>query len=165
LGFERDEDFSVLRAEALDFLAAESLPKVGTKQIQAIAEFDSRWFGGDRRKLLESLILEEGNLSYYKSESDEVVGFVVAKVYGKMAEVGPLVCRTGHVDDAVMLLKAVLGKLTDLSVNVFLPKKETALADMLFNIGFKEDFSVSRMFLGRPVAKNCICMAESLERG
>lgn len=165
LGFERDKDFSVLRAEALDFLAAESLPKVGTKQIQAIAEFDSRWFGGDRRKLLESLILEEGNLSYYKSESDEVVGFVVAKVYGKMAEVGPLVCRTGHVDDAVMLLKAVLGKLTDLSVNVFLPKKETALADMLFNIGFKEDFNVSRMFLGRPVAKNCICMAESLERG
>jgi len=165
LGFERDEDFSVLRAEAFDFLAAESLPKVGTKQIQAIAEFDSRWFGGDRRKLLESLILEEGNLSYYKSESDEIVGFVVAKVYGKMAEVGPLVCRTGHVDDAVMLLKAVLGKLTDLSVNVFLPKKETALADMLSSFGFKEDFSVSRMFLGRPVAKNCIYMAESLERG
>ena len=165
LGFERDEDFSVLRAETLDSLTAETLPKVGTQQIQAIAEFDSRCFGGNRKKLLESIILEEGNLSYYKSEDNEVVGYVAAKVYEKMAEVGPLICQAGHVDVAASLLKTVLGKLTGLSVYVFLPKKESALADMLFSVGFKEDFCVSRMFLGQAVAKNCIYMAESLERG
>ena len=165
LGFERDEDFSVLQAEALGSLAAETLSKIGTRQIQAIAEFDSGFFGGNRKKLLESIILEKGNLSYYLAENDAVIGYVAAKVYEKMAEVGPLICQAGHVDDAVSLLNAVLAKLTGLSVYVTLPKKETALADMLFSAGFKEDFSVSRMFLGQAVSKNCICMAESLERG
>ena len=165
LGFERDEDFSVLQAEALGSLTAETLPKIGTQQIQAIAEFDSGFFGGNRKKLLKSIILEKGNLSYYLAENDAVVGYVAAKVYEKMAEVGPLICQAGHVDDAVSLLKAVLAKLTGLCVYVALPKKETALADMLFSAGFKEDFSVSRMFLGQTGSKNCICMAESLERG
>ena len=76
-----------------------------------------------------------------------------------------LICREGHIDDAVSLLKAVLAKLGGLSVYVVLPKKETVLIDMLFNVGFKEDFCVSRMFLGEADLKNCICMAESLERG
>jgi GNAT superfamily N-acetyltransferase len=165
LGFERDEDFSVLHTEALSSLTAETLPKIGTRQIQAIAEFDSGCFGGNRKKLLESIILEKGNLSYYLAERDAVVGYVAAKVYEKMAELGPLTCREGHVDGAVSLLKTTLAKLTGLSVYAVLPKKETALASMLFSVGFKEDFCVSRMFLGQAVSKNCICMAESLERG
>jgi predicted GNAT family acetyltransferase len=164
-GFECDEDFSVLRAETLDSLAAETLPKVGTQQIQVIAEFDSRCFGGNRKKLLESIFLEAGNLGYCKFADNEVVGYVAAKVYEKMAEVGPLICQEGHVDVAASLLKTVLGKLTGLSVYVFLPKRESALADMLSSFGFKEGFCVSRMFLGQAVAKNCIYMAESLERG
>jgi len=165
LGFKREEDFSVLHAEALDSLPAETLPKIGTQQIQAVAEFDSRCFGGNRKKMLESIILEKDNLSYYLAESDEVVGYVAAKVYEKMAEIGPLICQAGHVNSAVSLLKAVLGKLRGLSVYAVLPKKEFALADMLLSVGFKEDFCVSRMFLGQAVSKNCIYMAESLERG
>ncbi len=165
LGFKRDEDFSVMHAEALGSLPAETLPKIGTRQIQAVAEFDSRCFGGNRKKLLESIILEKGNLSYYLAENDEVVVYGAAKVYEKMAEVGPLICREGHVVEAVSLLKAALAQLTGLSVYAVLPKKETALVDMLFSVGFKEAFCVSRMFLGQAVSKNCICMAESLERG
>jgi len=114
---------------------------------------------------LDSIILEKGNLSYYVAESDVVVGYVAAKVYEKMAEVGPLTCREGHVDDAVSLLRAVLEKLTGLSVYTVLPKKETGLTNMLFSVGFKEDFCVSRMFIGEAVSKNCIYVAESLERG
>jgi GNAT superfamily N-acetyltransferase len=165
LGFRLDEDFSVLHAEALGSLTSEALPSVRKQQTKAIEEFDSRCFGGDRKKLLESIILEEGNLSHFKSEGDEVVGYVAATVYGKMAWVGPLVCLESKVDVAVLLLKAVLSNLAGKSVYTVLPKKETILADMLFNAGFREDFSVSRMFLGQAVAKNCVYMAESLERG
>jgi len=39
------------------------------------------------------------------------------------------------------------------------------LLKVLSKVGFKEDFGVARMFLGPAVAKNCIYMAESLERG
>jgi predicted N-acetyltransferase YhbS len=165
LGFERDEDFSVLHAEALDSLRDKTLPKVKISQIRAIEEFDSRYFGGNRKKLLESIILERSNLSYYKSEGTEVVGYVAATVYETMAWVGPLICKASNVDVAVSLLKTVLAKLTGLSVFAVLPKKEIALEDMLFRVGFKEDFFVSRMFLGQTAAKNCIYLAESLERG
>ena len=165
LGFRYDEDFSVLHAPTLSAMSAEVLPSVETQHIQQIAKFDRRCFGGDRQKLLESIILEKGNLSYYKSVGTEVVGYVAATVYETMAWVGPLMCQEGNVDDAVLLLKAVLAKLTGLSVYISMPKKETALEDTLSAVGFKEDFSVVRMYLGPSVAKNCIYLAESLERG
>jgi GNAT superfamily N-acetyltransferase len=165
LGFRLDEDFSVLCAERLGSSTSEVLPMVRKRQIRAVEQFDSRCFGGDRKKLLESIILEEGNLSYFKSEGGDVVGYVAATVYEKMAWVGPLMCREKRVDVAAVLLKAVLANLTGKSVYAVLPKKETALANMLFSAGFKKDFSVSRMFLGQAVAKNCVYMAESLERG
>ena len=135
------------------------------RQIKTIEEFDNRCFGGNRKKLLESIILEKGNLSYYFSKKNEIVGYVAATVYETMAWVGPLICEAGNVDGAVALLKAVLAKLTGKSVYLVLPKNEFALLDMLFNVGFKEDFSVARMFLGEAIARNCIYLAESLERG
>jgi len=61
-------------------MSAQNLPKVGRQQIKSIEKFDNKWFGGDRRKLLESIILEDGNLSYYVSEGNQVVGYVAATV-------------------------------------------------------------------------------------
>ncbi len=165
LGFRYDEDFSVQHAPALKAMSAEVLSYVGAKHFQQIAEFDRKCFGGDRRKLLESIILEKGNLSYYVSKDDEITGYLAATVYGTMAWVGPLVCQEGNVDAAITLIKGVLSKLTGLSVYVALPKKEMTIAYTLSSAGFKEDFSVARMFLGPSVAKNCIYLAESLERG
>ena len=104
-------------------------------------------------------------MSYYFSENNKVVGYVAATVYETMAWVGPLICEAGNVDGAAELLKAVLAKLTGKNVYLVLPKKEVALLDMLFSVGFTEDFSVARMFLGEATARNCIYLAESLERG
>jgi GNAT superfamily N-acetyltransferase len=165
LGFKVDEDFSVLKAETLGSSTSELLPKAEKQQVKAIEEFDRRCFGGNRSKLLESIILEKGNLGYFKGEADDVEGYVAATVYEKMAWVGPLICKEGKVDVATSLLKAVLPNLAGKTVYMVLPKKEKALIDMLFSVGFREDFSVSRMFLGEAVAKNCIYVAESLERG
>jgi GNAT superfamily N-acetyltransferase len=63
LGFLYDMDFSVMRTNKLGEVSAEALLSVGTKNIQKIEKFDRGCFGGDRRKLLESIILQEGNLS------------------------------------------------------------------------------------------------------
>ena len=90
---------------------------------------------------------------------------MTATVYWSMAWVGPLICEKDNGDVAIRLVKAVLSKLTGKSVYLVLPKTEVALSNMLFNIGFTEDFSVARMFLGESKAKNCIYLAESLERG
>jgi GNAT superfamily N-acetyltransferase len=164
-GFNVDEDFSVLSVETLPAIHAESLTQPNATAVQSIIKFDCAWFGGDRKKLLKSIIYEEGNLCYYMSEGEKVVGYVACTVYEKMAWVGPLVCQEGKVDVASLLLKSVLSKIEGKSVYLVLPKKERTLRDMLSNFGFKEDFSVVRMFLGSNTAKNCIYLAESLERG
>ena len=84
------------------------------------------------KRLLESIILEKGNLGYYALEGNEVVGYVAATVYEKMAWVGPLICQADQVDVAASLLKAVLANLAGLSVYAVLPKKEIALHEHAF---------------------------------
>ncbi len=165
LGFKYNEDFSVLSIETLASSTFHTPLKVGTQKIKAIEKFDCQCFGGDRKKLLQSIILKEGNLCGYESYDEEILGYVAATVYEKMAWVGPLMCRANHVKDATSLVKAALGNLGRLSVYAALPKKEEALMNLFFDEGFKEDFFVSRMFLGQPATSNCIYMAESLERG
>ena len=164
LGFRYDEDFSVLHTSSLKAISADASLSIGTKYFKQIAQFDRRCIGGDRRRLLESIILETGNLSNYISEGDEFVGYVAATVYETMAWIGPLICQEGNIEAAIKLVKAVLTKLAGLSVYVVLPKK-ASLANLFSSMGFEEDFSVARMFFGPNVAKNCIYLAESLERG
>jgi GNAT superfamily N-acetyltransferase len=165
LGFKADEDFVVLQAQTINFPTMEPLPEIGKLHFQVIAKFDEDCFGGDRAKLLESIILEQGNLGYYLSKRTGVVGYIAATVYETMAWVGPLMCQESHVDDASKLLKVILGKLSGKRVFAALPRKETALLEMLSVNGFKEVFSVVRMYLGSNSARNCIYLAESLERG
>jgi GNAT superfamily N-acetyltransferase len=164
-GFEPDIDFLVLQGKA-SLLPTEGAVREAKKQdVPEVIDFDSQCFGANRKKLLEPILLGTGNLCYIAIENDGIAGYVAAKVYDKMAEVGPLICHVNHVEAAVVLLKTILSRLNGLAVSMCIPKKETALLNMLSKAGFREDFGVVRMFLGSAVAKNCIYMAESLERG
>jgi Acetyltransferase (GNAT) domain len=165
LGFKADERFIVLQAQKINSSRTKPLPEIGKLHFQAITKFDKECFGGDRSKLLESIILEQGNLGYYLSNGAGVVGYVAATVYESMAWIGPLMCQKDKVEDASKLLKGVLEELPGKKVFVTLPIKETVLTDLLFANGFKEVFSVVRMYLGSNSARNCIYLAESLERG
>lgn len=165
LGFKLDEEFSVFHTQCLVASASENLPTVKAKHVEQIEQFDSLCFGANRKKVLELLLLEKGNLSYYLSDDLGIAGYVAATVYSSMASIGPLVCREDRADYATMLLKAALGKLAGRNVYAVMPKKQEPLTNMLFSAGFKEAFCQVRMFLGIKKGKNCIYMAESLERG
>ncbi len=165
LGFKFDEDFSVLHMEHFGYSTAQTLQAVGRQQFSSINKFDNQCFGGDRKKLLESIVLEKGNASYYFSDSSGLVGYVAATIYETMAWIGPLVCLTSRNDVANLLVEAILTKASGKSVYAVVSKKEVALLELFFSLGFKEEFFVSRMFLGEKSARNCIYLAESLERG
>jgi predicted N-acetyltransferase YhbS len=164
-GFKTDESFTVLQAQIQKMPPKKELTQIERYNIQAISEFDRECFGGDRKKLLESIILDEDNLFYYLSKDNEIIGYVAATVYERMAWVGPLICPENNSEAAVSLLEAAIEKLAGKTVYLALSKKETFLVNMLFSMGFKKDFDVVRMFFGPKVAKNCIYLAESLERG
>jgi ribosomal protein S18 acetylase RimI-like enzyme len=167
LGFKPDGDFSVLQGKPVYSLSEEpsQLRDAIKRDAAALIDFDCRCSGAYRKKLLEPILFNTGNLCYVSTDDGEIIGFVAAKAYEEMAEVGPLVCRQNRVDVAVALLKTVLCKLRNLDVFTCAPVEETALLETLFKAGFREDFRVTRMFLGPAVAKSCIYLAESLERG
>ena len=165
LGFKFDEDFSVLHMENFGYLSAKALQVVGRQQFSSINKFDNQYFGGDRKKLLESIVLEKSNASYYFSDNSGLVGYVAATIYETMAWIGPLVCQASRNDVANLLVNAILTKASGKSVYSVVSKKEVALLKLFYSLGFKEEFIVSRMFLGEKPARNCIYLAESLERG
>jgi predicted N-acetyltransferase YhbS len=164
-GFRPDVDFLVLQGKAV-LPATKELLKAAKKQdVPEVVDIDCECFGVDRRKLLEPILLNKSNLCYVSTENSEIIGYVAAKVYDKMAEVGPLMCKANRAKAAVLLLKTILTRLNGLNVFMYIPKKETELLSILFKAGLKEEFQVVRMFMGPAVAKNCIYTAESLERG
>jgi hypothetical protein len=94
-----------------------------------------------------------------------ILGYALTKMYGSIAEVGPLICVPDRVDVALKLLKSALGKLADFDVYLCIQKNQMALQAYLNSVGFREEFYLTRMFLSPKLSKNCIYVAESKERG
>jgi hypothetical protein len=126
---------------------------------------DQNCFGATRRKVLEPILADPGNFCYTVSEDNRLVGFVAVAIYGKTAELGPMVCRQGRSDVAICLINASLDRLRGYEVALCIGKKEVSVIDTLMKHGFTESFKVSRMFFGKPITRDCIYAAESLERG
>jgi ribosomal protein S18 acetylase RimI-like enzyme len=164
-GFKVDEDFLVLQGKPVSREAAKTPRKIQEQDFSALIDFDSQCFGARRTRLLEHIFREKRNLCYVSVNDDRIKGYAAAKIFGEMVEVGPLLCRRNHVDDALMLLETILSQFKKLGVFMCVPAKETALLDWLSEAGFHRDFQVARMFLGPAVASNCLYVAESLERG
>jgi len=164
-GFKLDKDFSVLRGEPVFPSPINALKKIQEEFIPSVIAFDSKCFGANRAKLLESMFFSGKNLCYGLIDNEEVKGFAAAKLYDRMADIGPIVCKENGVDDAKLLLGNLLAKLPGLKVSICVPRNENALLKQLFASGFQEDFIVSRMFLGPKVTAKCIYSPESLERG
>ena len=165
LGFKSNTDFTVMCTQLNQTPRQKNLPKITKLDLPEIAEFDKKCFGGDRSRLLESIISEKRNQAYKIADTDGVVGFVASTVYENEAFIGPLVCRQNDFDTATFLIREVLAKLNNKRVYAVLPKASSPLLDEFLRFGFVEWFFVSRMFLGKAVANCCVHLAESLERG
>jgi len=164
LGFKYDSDFVVLKGIGTSSITA-GVSEAGKNSLRQIVDFDQDCFGGSRKKVLEPILLDPGNLCYMILEDNQLLGFVAAKVYDKTAELGPVVCRQGRSDIAISLINAALNRLSGFEVSLYLHEREAPILDALTKRGFRESFKVSRMFYGSPVTKDCIYAAESLERG
>ncbi len=167
LGFKHDADFAVLKANKVSTLAENNvrLKTIETKDLIRIMDFDAGCFAASRKKLLKLVLQNPNNLCYLSTEKSGILGFIAAKVYEETAEIGPLVCQKEQPETALKLLKKVLHQVKGFEAYMYVPISETELLDTAFKSGFKEEFKVSRMFLGPAVPQQCLYIAESLERG
>ncbi|MEM3705756.1 MAG: GNAT family N-acetyltransferase [Candidatus Bathyarchaeia archaeon] len=166
LGFKHDLQFAVLNGKVRSSsFEASNVKEAEKTEMRKIIEFDNFYFGASREKLLQKIVNEKDNLCYRYVDDGEILGYVMAKVYGHYAEIGPLICRREKGDIAKNLLGAALKKVEGAEVSMCLPKREKAIINMLFDFGFRESFTVVRMFSGPIAFRDCIYIAESLERG
>ena len=166
MGFRRDEDFVFLTATPVSFTdrSQNDLKILEKQEIPEIADFDRKYFGGYRKQLLERILQDKDNLCYVSKVGDKMLGYIAAKVYGSVAEVGPLVCLQ-EPKTASKLLAEALSKLHGSGAYMSVPVAEKELLDLASKAGFKEKFRVARMFLGFVVPQDGVYIAESLERG
>jgi len=165
LGFEYNSEFIVLKGKGFSSPTKANLRQAKKENTRDIINLDKACFGASRKKLLEPILIDPNNLCYIATEHGHMVGYTLAKIYEDTAELGPLVCKKGRSDAAINLLKANLNNLKKLDANICVPKRESAVLKMLMKSGFKENFRVARMFFKPPMMKDCIYVAESLERG
>jgi len=165
LGFKYDSEFAVLSGKGYSSTVKPDVKSAGRADWENIAKFDASCFRGSRKSLLESILTDADNSCYVSTREGQMLGYVAAKVYGETADLGPLVAKQGQTDVAISLLEAMLDRLSSVEVSTCIPQKETAILQMLMQRGLAEKFRVARMFLGVPIAWNCIHAAESLERG
>lgn len=164
-GFEYGSEFIVMKGKVFSSSANANLKEARKGDIQALIDYDCSCFGACRKKLLEPLLLTPDNLCYVSIEDRRTLGYGMAKVYEGFAELGPLVCQPDRSDVATDILKAILSRLQGFEVSLCVPRKDNAILPMLLKFGFSEKFRVATMFFGPSVIKDCIYMAESLERG
>jgi len=165
LGFRSDSEFLVLKGTGFASKAKISARRVFEEDLNEIMDFDCSCLGASRRKMLAPIISDSDNLCYAAFEEGVVSGYVVAKVFDGMVELGPLLCVKEEEELAVELLKTMLNELCGSEISLFVPVEETNIILMLKKRGFRESFRVQRMFFGPPVVSDCVCLAESLERG
>jgi GNAT superfamily N-acetyltransferase len=165
LGFRYDSDFVVLKGKGFSSSVEANLQEAREKERRAIIEFDQSCFGASRRKILEPVLLDPNNLCYVSFEAEQPLGYTAAKVYEGIAYLGPLICKHGRSDIAIVLLKAVFNRLDGFEISMCVSKGEVEILDFLIESGFSESFRVARMFYGPSMFRDCIYIAESLERG
>ena len=165
LGFEYDSEFVYLKGTAFSLPIKDCTREAVEDDWENIINFDRLCFGASRKKLLKPILLDKENLCQIAVDDGEMLGFIIARRYGEVAEVGPLICQEKCRDVAVDLLKNILNKLKGCKVSMCIPKKETVILKKLVKWGLGEYFTLARMFYGEYIENNYIYLAESLERG
>lgn len=165
LGFKADLDFIVMKGKAFGSSSQSGVKRAEKKDFRRIIEFDESCFGESRNKMLEPIISDPDNVAYVSIENKRIVGYSVAKVFGGMAELGPIACVKGETKTALSLISATLNQVKGHEASVFVPENEVEILTVLTRKGFSQALRVKRMFKGPPMGKDCILTAESLERG
>jgi N-acetylglutamate synthase-like GNAT family acetyltransferase len=165
-GFKYDSEFTVLKGKNVSVTPKTQFKTAEENDLQDILFLDELCFGTSRYKLLKQILQNPDNLCYLdKDNSGQLQGYIMAKIYNEMAEVGPLVCKRNHENMAIEMLKTTLCKLEGLDISIYLPAKEKVIQDFLNRNGFHEEFGLAKMFHGPQIINDYVYIAESLERG
>ncbi len=119
--------------------------KTGVTDLQAISEFDRRFFPGERNRLLGLMHVTSPD-HFYHVRKDDILGYVTGFCSPKACEIGPWVCNPDHPEVAEDLLIDCLSSLDGEETSVGIPNDNEIAMSLARDAGFDKDFEVAAMF-------------------
>jgi GNAT superfamily N-acetyltransferase len=156
LGFidEYDSLRFVWTSEHASVTGISSARKVEHKMIPDIVEFDARYFGAERARVLSRLFVESPDLSFVSYSGSDVAGYITCRKAEVGYNLGPWVCKPNRLQVAEELLLACLGKVESYAkVYVGLPSPNKYAVRLLVKRGFRQYSKSIRMSLGKGTAE------------
>jgi predicted N-acetyltransferase YhbS len=165
LGFMVSRSFSWMSCKTVSWMG-EPAPSAEPRDMQAIVELDERCFGAPRQRLLRSLLGSPFVVTRVALDQGKLVSFVSATKFEETVEIGPWASIEGGEQEGLQLFRSLGEELRGLEAHVGVPSDRPDLIGFLSDLGFAEEFPVTRMYHGKPLPDNrCSLAIESLERG
>lgn len=145
LGFQAQGSTAHLEGRAPGQLS-EDVRLVHAGDLPGVAEEDARYFGADRRRLLEALYYEFGE-SFFVWQGESGWGLSVGTPYPGGVEVAPCVADRPAVAQA--LLEHLFAHYPDAQFGLNVPDENRTVKRLLRKWGFEATFTTVRMVWGR----------------
>jgi len=132
-----------------DLQAKDGLAPIKKENISEIAEFDEKFFGANRTKVLASLFKENTQLCLAAYDREAVDGYIMCRKAKNGFKIGPFVCNPENTQTADDLLQALANRLVSTTLYVGLPATNKNAVDLLTKRGFTRYSMSIRMRLGQ----------------
>jgi predicted N-acetyltransferase YhbS len=126
----------------------EGVERMTPADLLEVMELDRRYFGAQRGRILERVLLDFPGLCFMVREGSGIVGYIMAKVGEGVYRIGPWICEPGRPEVAESLLHRLMSEADGQRLWAGVPGVNEASAEMLKGKGFESLPSSLRMCYG-----------------
>jgi len=153
LGF-REEFYSLrfskqLKRKEIQKASSENVFPMRQKDLEEIAEFDSRFFGANRLRVLQSLYKDQPQNCFVASEKQKLLGYLMSRKISKIHRIGPWVSQNPIMAERLLnaCMEAVGGEETELRLGMPILNEEGLR--LIEELAFQQTSKSIRMAWGK----------------
>jgi ribosomal protein S18 acetylase RimI-like enzyme len=126
------------------------LEHVKEDELKELAEFDAKYFGANRQRVLKHLFKDYPQYCFVSKKKQKTIGYIMARKTTHGFWIGPWICDPQHLNVAKQLINSCINSLgkKDTELRVGTPSVNLATTSLLRSFGFKEVSKSIRMFRG-----------------
>ena len=121
-GFKKNDEFIIFQGNPSPLIDLEVVTIAEKNDFSKILNFDRVCLGFNRDKTLNLIFSDKNNIIYFLNQGNFLKGYVVTKIYGYLAEIGPLVSRSNSESVGVKLLTKAMNNLSSCNILIYVPK-------------------------------------------
>ena len=136
-----------------ELLSGLNIKKAGMNEMSEIADFDRKYFGGDRKRVLKHLFCASPELCFYSQEGSKIAGYIISYEMETGYRIGPWVCNPNSLRFPTIsreLLLTCMNKLeASTQLHLGVPETSNTAIRILHSLGFRMIAKCVRMRFGK----------------